>query len=237
LSFGGARQYKFKALSSRTIILTQAMFSIFWRSLVHQGTYIMNKFSIRAVLLATIMTVPTTNLLAAFDPTVEPAPATADATPAEPSVNAQSSVTTGAVDVVIPRDTPVHLMVVKEVSTKTHQAGHLFPLRVDKAVVINGKTIIPIGAKAWGEVLSAESSGMAGKSGKLSARLLYVEVGNARVVIDGERAATGKSGTAETIMGVIGLGVFGLFARGNNAKLKAGEMFTAFTKEDTAVRL
>lgn len=137
--------------------------------------------------------------------------------------------------IIIPQDTPIHLMVLREVSTKEHGVGHRFRLRVNKPVVMDGETIIPIGAIAWGEVTSAERSGNLGKSGKLSAKLLYVEVGDTNISISGETSDKGNSGTAETVMGVIGLGVFGLFAKGNNAKLKAGELMTAFTLEDTVL--
>jgi len=137
----------------------------------------------------------------------------------------------GAIE--IPKDTPVHLMVLNEVSTKAHGVGHRFKLRVNKPIIIDGEIVIPVGATGWGEVTSAERSGNLGKSGKLQAKLLYVEVGNTNVAIDGETADKGNSGTGETVLGVIGLGLFGLFAKGNNAKIKAGEMMTAFTTEDT----
>ena len=159
---------------------------------------------------------------------------------------AQASTTTGteaaAVDpalptqavaaAVLPRDTPVHLMVVNEVTTKTHDVGHRFKLRVNQPVSLNGAIAIPAGATAWGTITSAEGSGNVGKSGNLSARLLFVEVGDRKLPISGETSAKGKSGTAETVMGVVALGVFGLFAKGNNAKIKAGELMTAFTTED-----
>ena len=134
---------------------------------------------------------------------------------------------------VLPQDTPVHLMVLNEVTTKEHSAGHRFKLRVQEPVVLDGTTVIPVGATAWGEVLSAEKSGNVGKSGKVSARLLYVETGGVRIPVSGETSSKGKSGTAETVMGVLGLGVFGLFAKGNNAKIKAGEKMIAFTSETT----
>lgn len=134
---------------------------------------------------------------------------------------------------ILPQDTPVHLMVLTEVTTKEHGAGHRFKLRVQEPVLIDGTTVIPLGATAWGEVLSAEQSGNLGKSGKLSARLLYIEAGDFRIPLAGETSSKGKSGTAETVMGVLGLGVFGLFAKGNNAKIKAGERMIVFTSEPT----
>ena len=136
---------------------------------------------------------------------------------------------------VLRRDTPIHFMVVSEVTTKTHTAGHRFKLRVDKPVSINGVMVIPVGATAWGEVLEAEKSGNAGKSGKLSAKLLYVDVGGIQVPISGNNDAKGSSGTGETMLGVLALGPLGLFAKGNNAKIKAGELMTGFVEQDTAM--
>jgi hypothetical protein len=137
--------------------------------------------------------------------------------------------------IVVPRDTPVHLMVLSEVTTKTHSAGHRFKLRVIEPVIIDGKVVIPIGAVAWGQVTNAEGSGNLGKSGSLEAELLYLEAGGTQVRIDGQTRSEGNDGTAETVMGVLGLGIFGLFAKGNNAKIKAGEKFTAFTVEDSLI--
>ncbi|MEL7198285.1 MAG: hypothetical protein AAGL10_08220 [Pseudomonadota bacterium] len=134
----------------------------------------------------------------------------------------------------IPRDTPVHLMVLTEVSTKDHDPGHRFRLRVNKPVMANGNEVIPVGAIAWGELLSAEKSGNVGKSGKLSARLLHIEHDGREIALDGEAQSEGKSGKGETILGVLAAGPLGLFAKGNNAKLKAGEMMTAFIAEDVS---
>lgn len=136
---------------------------------------------------------------------------------------------------VLARDTPVHLMVVNEVSTKDHAAGHKFPLRVDRAVVVAGREVIPAGATAWGELVEAESSGNVGKRGKLSARLTHIDLAGRAVPIEGETTADGKSGKGETILGVLALGPLGLFAKGNNAKIKAGERMTAFIAEDVTI--
>ena len=134
----------------------------------------------------------------------------------------------------IPRDTPVRLMVLTEVSTKDHQPGHRFRLRVNETVLVDGREVIPVGAFAWGELLSAEKSGNVGKSGKLSARLLYIEHDGLEIPLDGEAQSEGKSGKGETILGVLAAGPLGLFAKGNNAKLKAGEKMTAFIAEDVS---
>ncbi|MGH6650760.1 MAG: hypothetical protein ACREB7_06460 [Sphingopyxis sp.] len=161
-----------------------------------------------------------------------PAAATADLIVAEP-VAAPAAPSASAL--VLRRDTPIHFMVVSEVTTKTHTAGHRFKLRVDKPVSIDGVMVIPVGTTAWGEVLEAEKSGNAGKSGTLSAKLLYVDIGGIQVPISGNNDAKGSSGTGETVLGVLALGPLGLFAKGNNAKIKAGELMTGFVEQDTAL--
>ncbi|ALJ11865.1 hypothetical protein [Sphingopyxis macrogoltabida] len=134
---------------------------------------------------------------------------------------------------ILRRDTPIHFMVVSEVTTKTHLAGHRFKLRVDKPVVIDGVVVIPVGATAWGEVLTVKKSGNVGKAGSLEAKLLYVESGALQIPISGANAAKGAGGGGETALGVLALGPLGLFAKGNNAKIKAGELMTGFVEQDT----
>lgn len=136
---------------------------------------------------------------------------------------------------VIPRDTPVRLMVLNEVSTKDHSAGHRFPLRVNEAVVVDGRELIPVGATAWGELTDAEKSGNVGKRGKLEATLSHIDLDGRSIPLEGGTTSDGKSGKGETILGVLAMGPLGLFAKGNNAKIKAGEMMTAFVSEDVVL--
>lgn len=153
------------------------------------------------------------------------APGSAPAMAAEPAVS----------PLVLKRDTPIHFMVISEVTTKTHTPGHRFRLRVDKPVFVDGVLALPVGTIAWGEVLAAKKSGNAGKSGSLEARLLYVDVNGYRVPISGNNTAKGAGGGAETVLGVLALGPLGLLAKGNNAKIKAGELMTGFVEQDTEI--
>ena len=134
--------------------------------------------------------------------------------------------------IMVERDTLIRLMVLNEVSTRRAKAGDHFVLRVDEPVQVDGVTIIPVGAKAWGEVLAAESSGMAGKGGELSVRLLYVEVGGDRIPISGKTSSEGEDGTTQLALSALALGPLALLGRGNNAKLKAGHIFNAYFTQD-----
>ncbi|HWV61869.1 MAG TPA: hypothetical protein VN034_14495 [Sphingopyxis sp.] len=158
--------------------------------------------------------------------------ATATPTTAEPTATVAPP---PAPALLLRRDTPIHFMVVNEVTTKTHTPGHRFKLRVDKPVVVDGATIIPIGATAWGEVLAAKKSGNVGKGGSLEARLLYVESNGMQIPVSGTNNAKGASAGGETALGILALGPLGLFAKGNNAKIKAGELMTGFVEQDTEI--
>jgi hypothetical protein len=150
--------------------------------------------------------------------------------PALAAIVARTSPIPGTI--LVDRDTMVRLMVVNEVSTKVARAGDRFVLRVDEDVVIGGVKVVPVGTKAWGEVLRAEESGAVGKAGRLSARLLYVDLPDARLPIRGDQVDKGPGGAGSTVLAVVGLGVLGLFTRGTNAKLKAGDIFNGYVAED-----
>jgi hypothetical protein len=134
---------------------------------------------------------------------------------------------------VLPKGTMVRLMVTKEVNSRDNRPGDRFVLRVDEEVQVGGRTVIPIGAKAWGELLQSKQTGGVGKSGRINARLLYVEANGKRIDLDGERQSSGSGGTGQVVASVIAFGPFGLLMKGNNATLKAGEILNGYTLSDT----
>lgn len=133
-------------------------------------------------------------------------------------------------------DTPVELMATKEVSTADVTAGTRFKLRLNKPVMVAEGLTIPVGTWAHGEVVSASDSGGLGKSGKMTARLLYLEFGANKIPLEGEISTKGN-GAGSAGAAVIFAGVAGFFHRGNNAKIKAGEIINAFVAQDTTLVL
>jgi hypothetical protein len=138
--------------------------------------------------------------------------------------------------VVIKKDTPVQMMATKEISTADVGAGTKFRLRINEAIIVGGNVIVPVGAWATGEVVSATSSGALGKSGTMSARLLFVELDDARIPLLGDMQIKGQ-GAGSAAAAVIFSGVTGLFHRGNNAKIKAGELVHGFVAEDVTLNM
>ncbi|HEX6377029.1 MAG TPA: hypothetical protein VFZ91_15060 [Allosphingosinicella sp.] len=134
--------------------------------------------------------------------------------------------------IVVPRDTMVRLMVLNEVNTHKAKPGDRFVLRVDENVTAGGATVIPVGAKAYGEVTLVDPNGAVGKAGTIGARLLYVELGGDRIPLHGEDRSKGSKGGDRVAMAVVGFGVFGLLARGSQGKLKAGHIFNGYLAAD-----
>ncbi len=150
-----------------------------------------------------------------------------------PSASADQPATAAAPSstIILKRDTPVQMMATKEISTADASAGTRFRLRINEAITVGGRTIVPVGAWATGEVTSANASGGLGKSGKMETKLLFIEVGDLQIPLQGEMAIKGQ-GAGSAGMAIIFSGMAGLFHRGNNAKIKAGEMVHGFVAED-----
>jgi hypothetical protein len=137
-------------------------------------------------------------------------------------------------NIILKRDTPVQMMATKEISTADASAGTRFRLRINEAITVGGRTIVPVGAWATGEVTSAKASGGLGKSGKMEAKLLFIEMGDLQIPLQGEMAIKGQ-GAGSAGMAIIFSGMAGLFHRGNNAKIKAGELVHGFVSEDVTL--
>lgn len=130
--------------------------------------------------------------------------------------------------IVVAKDTMVRLMVLNEVNTNSAKPGDRFVLRVDENVVVGGATIIPVGAKAVGEVTDIKSNGAVGKAGAVGARLLWIELGEDRIPITGEDRSKGRKESGGVVMASAIWGPFGLLMKGTPGKLKAGHIFNGY---------
>lgn len=131
----------------------------------------------------------------------------------------------------IPQDTPVELMATIEISTADVKPGTRFKLRLNRSIEVDGRSIVPVGASAVGEVLTAKDSGGLGKSGKMTARLLFLQLGDVQIPLEGDVVEKGRGAGSAGSAILLG-GLVGLFHRGNNAKIKAGEIVMGFVSQD-----
>lgn len=112
--------------------------------------------------------------------------------------------------------------------------GAIFKLRVNRPVIIGETVVIPVGTPAFGRVESATDAGGLGKSGRMTARLLHVRLGDVDIPLTGQIATKGKGAGSTGVALLLG-GVWGFFHRGNNAKIKAGEIMSGFVAADVTL--
>lgn len=160
-----------------------------------------------------------------------PAPVLAEHTDPQATPGNSAAAAPSVTAILIQRDTPVELMATREVSTANVTPGTRFKLRVNKPILIQDKPVVPAGAWAFGEVVTAQDSGGLGKSGRMTARLLYLQLGDAQIPLEGQTSAKG-TGAGSAGVAVLFTGIVGFFHRGNNAKIKAGELLNGFVSED-----
>lgn len=135
--------------------------------------------------------------------------------------------------------TPIALRLMEEVTTKKKAAsvGQRFLLEVSAPVEINGVTVIPSGSPAWGEITEVRNKGMWGKSGKLTARLLFVRVNGRQIRLTGTFDDKGVTGTAGVVGAVALLPIAGFFMTGTSAVLPKGGPVSGFIDEDVALAM
>ncbi|WP_249403900.1 hypothetical protein [Sphingomonas sp. CFBP 13720] len=115
------------------------------------------------------------------------------------------------------------------------KVGHRFNLEVAEAVMVNGQTVIPVGAHAVGEITDVRNKGMWGKSGRIGARLVYVEANGRRLRMSGQMDDKGITGTAGVVGALVVIPVAGFFMTGTSAQIPAGSNVTGYLDEDVPV--
>lgn len=92
---------------------------------------------------------------------------------------------------------------------------------------MDGKTIIPVGTLAWGEVVAYQGNGAVGKAGKLGVKILYLDLPEGRLPLNGNSSQEGNGNATGVAVAVITFGLFGLFTAGDSARLKGGDQIVA----------
>lgn len=136
--------------------------------------------------------------------------------------------------------TEVPLRLSEELTTKgkTLRVGSRFHLEVAEQVVVNGVTVIPVGSPAVGEITDVHNKGMWGKSGKLTARVLYVIANGRQIRLSGgfdDKGVAGGVG-AVAVSSLVFLPA-GFFMTGTSAKVPAGTIVKSFIDEDVPLNI
>lgn len=118
---------------------------------------------------------------------------------------------------------------------KKLKVGQRFDLETTEAVSVNGQVVIPAGSHAVGEITDVRNKGMWGKSGRIGARLIYVEANGRRLRLSGSMDDKGVTGTGGVVAAAVLIPVAGFFVTGTSAAIPAGSNTTGFLEEDVPV--
>jgi len=129
--------------------------------------------------------------------------------------------------------TAIPLTIIDRVSTKTNQKGDLIHLVVSEDVTLDGRTVIPKDTIAIGELTRCDAKGAFGKSGKLEARVLYLELRGRTIRLSGALSSRGESGTTETVLTAIAAGTLAFAVTGKSATIEPGTKLEAILDRDT----
>jgi hypothetical protein len=136
--------------------------------------------------------------------------------------------------------TELPLRLREELTTKGKKlrVGHRFHLETSEPLLVNGVTVIPVGSPAVGEITEVRNKGMWGKSGHLTARLLYVTVNGRQVRLSGGFDDKGKAGGVGAVaVSAVVFAPAGFFMTGTSAVVPSGTIVKAFIDEDVPLAI
>lgn len=134
--------------------------------------------------------------------------------------------------------TPVPLVTLDEVSSKTHGQGDRFALKVRDDVSVAGYIVIPRGAGAVGEVVRHTAKGGFGRAGELEVQLLHVEVNGRRIRLAGDLGNAGKDATIPgAVVGAVIGGFLASAIVGKHAVIPEGTSITGYVHRDVPLQL
>jgi hypothetical protein len=143
-----------------------------------------------------------------------------------------------AVEVMIPDSTEIFLSTIDELSSKTARTGDLVDLRVDEDVIVEGKKVILAGTRARAEITDARKSGFAGKSGRLTLKILSTTaVDGSKVPLLSSRGSQGGGNLGASVAVAVLVSPLGLLIKGHSANIPAGTKVRAIVDGRTKVTL
>jgi hypothetical protein len=136
--------------------------------------------------------------------------------------------------------TEIPLRLTQELTTKGKKlrVGDRFHLETSEPVMVQGVNVIPVGSPAVGEITDVRNKGMWGKSGHLSARILYVTVNGRQIRLSGAFDDKGVAGGIGAVaVSAIVFAPAGFFMTGTSAKVPVGTIIKSFVDEDVPLSM
>ena len=135
-----------------------------------------------------------------------------------------------------PSGLPVEIELIQDVNSRTARPDDLFDIRLAKALVIDGRTIVPAGVLGRGQVVDSAPAGIAGRPGKLVLAARFVNFGPTRIPLRGFKlAGTGRDDSKTALVAYLAIGVVGLVPSGGNIDFPPGTIAMAKVAVDTLI--
>ena len=168
-----------------------------------------------------------------------PANAEASAETAVPAVEATGEAPAPA-PLLLPKTTPLIIAIDKELGSKISVTGETFPIRLAKAVSVDGVEVLPAGITGQGEVIHAKKAGLAGAAGELVLAARYLDLNGRRIELRSFRfmeagetsLGKGQDNTGVSNMTTAIAGPIGFFIGGGNTNVMPGTIANAKTRND-----
>lgn len=163
-----------------------------------------------------------------------PAVAVAQSVAIPAATPVQSVIVGGPAQYILRTGTDVSLKLKEPLTTegKKLRVGYRFQMEVAEPVLLNGQVVVPVGSPALGEITEVRNKGMWGKSGQLTASVLYLTANGRQIRLNGTFDDKGVTGTGAVVGAVLLVPVVGFFTTGTSARIPAGAPIKAFIGED-----
>jgi hypothetical protein len=103
--------------------------------------------------------------------------------------------------VTVPEGTVIPVTLDQALSSEDNRTGDDFDASVSAPIVVDGKTVIPKGARARGRIVESKASGRLNNPARLELTLTSIEVGGTRYDVDtGDTRRVGKSHTKRNVI-------------------------------------
>lgn len=140
----------------------------------------------------------------------------------------------------LPMNTSVVFEFVTPLSSKTAKADQMFPIRLLRPIVVDGRILVPAGTMGEGQVIQAAKSGWGGKAGELVVTARYLEVDGVRIPLRRFRMGqpdTGEDRKDEAFAATMVVPLAGFFMNGGEKTVVPGTRANAIVAADTEISL
>lgn len=138
--------------------------------------------------------------------------------------------------VVLKAGTVVPMELISTVNSKNARTGEMVKFRVTDNVVVDGKTIIEVGAVANGQIVRAKKSGLLGSEGDLFIAVKSVQAidGTTIYLTNGDLMDEGSNKVVLSVV-LTFCCLFGFLIKGGNAEIPAGSQVQAMVMSNTTL--